>query len=189
MGILEILLLAVSLAMDAFAVSVSKGVASKTVQKKDAFIYGVSFGVFQALMPVIGFFTGRLFSEYIKAVDHFIAFFLLSVIGINMIGEYFKKEEEREETSTGIKLGELLLLSVATSIDALAVGVTFAFLDIGIWFPVTVIGVVTFILSFLGVALGRKIGEKAEKYASILGGGILIFLGFKILIQHLFLGG
>lgn len=183
MGIAEILLLAVGLAMDAFAVSVCKGLAMEKITAKKAVIVGLWFGGFQALMPIIGYFLGIGFKDCITSVDHWIAFALLGFIGANMIKESLSKKEEQEDSSLDFKT--MLLLALATSIDALAIGVTFAFLEVNIAFSSAIIGVVTFILSVIGVKIGSIFGIKFKSKAEFAGGIILILLGIKILLEGL----
>ena len=184
MDFLSLFLLAVGLSMDAFAVSICKGLALKKTQFKHALIVGLWFGGFQALMPVIGYFLGAQFKDAIAAYEHWIAFGLLILIGGNMIREaVFDKDEP--ETDSALSFRSMLVLAVATSIDALAVGVTFAFLDVNIWTSVALIGVTTCILSMLGVKVGSVFGAKYEKKAEFIGGVILILLGVKILLEHL----
>ncbi len=184
MDFLSLFLLAVGLSMDAFAVSICKGLALKKIQFKHALIVGLWFGGFQALMPVIGYFLGAQFKDAIASYDHWIAFGLLILIGGNMIREaVFDKDEP--ETDSALSFRSMLVLAVATSIDALAVGVTFAFLDVNIWTSVALIGVTTCILSMLGVKVGSVFGAKYEKKAEFIGGVILILLGVKILLEHL----
>ena len=184
MDFLSLFLLAVGLSMDAFAVSICKGLALKKIQFKHALIVGLWFGGFQALMPVIGYFLGAQFKDAIASYDHWIAFGLLILIGGNMIREaVFDKDEP--ETDSALSFRSMLVLAVATSIDALAVGVTFAFLDVNIWTSVALIGVTTCILSMLGVKVGSVFGAKYEKTAEFIGGVILILLGVKILLEHL----
>lgn len=183
MGIVELFILAVGLSMDAFAVAVCKGLAMEKISVKKAAIVGVWFGGFQALMPLIGYFLGVQFKDYIVSVDHWIAFVLLSLIGANMIKEALSKEEEKEDASLGFK--NMLLLAIATSIDALAVGVTFAFLEVNIVYAVCFIGIITFILSMAGVKIGNVFGSKYKSKAELAGGIILILLGIKILLEHL----
>ena len=186
MSIIELLLIAVGLAADAFAVSVCKGLASGKPSKGLVFSAGGFFGFFQALMPFIGYLLGKTFAGVIEAYDHWVAFALLLLIGANMIREaVFKKEEKATST---YRFGEMTVLAIATSIDALAAGVSFACLEFEfIWLvlSVLVIGVITFILSCIGVAIGATIGNKGGKVASIIGGVILILIGVKILLQHL----
>lgn len=183
MEILEILLIGIGLAMDAFAVSVCKGLSMKTLSVKKMIIIGLYFGIFQAVMPVVGFLLGKGFADFIVSIDHWIALILLSFIGINMIRETFEEEEKSDDD---VSFKNMVLLAIATSIDALAVGITFAFLKTNILISVVVIGITTFIISALGVVLGNKFGDKFEKKAQILGGIILIGMGIKILIEHLF---
>lgn len=184
MSILELFLLAVGLSMDAFAVSVCKGLSVRKAQPKHALICGLFFGGFQALMPLIGYLLGVNFKSMIESVDHWIAFVLLALIGINMIRESRGDEDEPMDASFGLK--SMLLLAIATSIDALAVGVTFAFLDVNIVPAVSFIGAITFLLSMLGVKLGNLFGMKWKSRAELAGGVILVLMGIKILIEHLF---
>lgn len=183
MGVVEILLISLGLAMDAFAVSVCKGLAMKKMSWKKAIIIGLYFGVFQAVMPTIGFFLGTTFERFITNIDHWIAFILLVGIGINMIKEAFDEESENRNDNVDIKT--MLVLSIATSIDALAIGITFACLKMHILIPVITIGVITFIISVIGVKIGNRFGDKYEKKAETMGGVILILLGTKILLEHL----
>lgn len=183
MGAIEILLISIGLAMDAFAVSVCKGLAMKKMSWKKAIIIGLYFGAFQAIMPTIGFFLGTTFERFITNVDHWIAFILLVGIGINMVKETFDKESENRNDNVDVKT--MLVLSIATSIDALAIGITFACLKIHIVMPVITIGLITFIISVIGVKIGNRFGNKYEKKAEIMGGVILILLGIKILLEHL----
>ena len=169
--------------MDAFAVSVCKGLAMKKLSVKKAFIIGLWFGGFQALMPTLGYLLGTRFEKYVTAIDHWIAFFLLVLIGANMIKEALSKEEDSANDSVDIKT--MFLLAVATSIDALAVGVTYAFLQVQIVPAVTFIGVITFCLSVAGVKIGNVFGLKYKSKAEITGGVILIVMGTKILSEHL----
>lgn len=184
MGILELFILAVGLSMDAFAVSVCKGLAMQKCPLRKAMVCGVWFGGFQALMPLIGYLLGFRFKEYITSFDHWIAFVLLSLIGANMIRESLSKEEEEADDSLDMKT--MLLMAIATSIDALAVGITFAFLpDTNIVAAVCFIGVITFTLSTLGAKIGNVFGSKYKSKAEFAGGAILIVLGIKILLEHL----
>lgn len=185
MSLFSLFLLAVGLSMDAFAVAVCKGLATPKITLKKACVVGLWFGAFQALMPTLGYLVGYRFQEKITAIDHWIAFVLLVFIGANMIRESFSKEEEGANASLAFK--EMLLLAIATSIDALAVGVTFAFLpDIPILPAVSFIGVITFLLSALGMKVGNVFGTKYKARAELVGGIILILIGSKILIEHLF---
>lgn len=180
---LELFILAVGLSMDAFAVSMCKGLALKRVTMKEMAIAGLYFGGFQAAMPLLGYLLGTGFSEFITAVDHWIAFGLLAVIGANMIYEDIKGGEESVDPSMSFKT--MTVLAVATSIDALAVGVTLAFLKVEIISSVVFIGCVTFVLSAFGVWLGRQLGGKRNIRAGVWGGIILIAIGLKILLEHL----
>lgn len=183
MSLFELFIIAVGLSMDAFAVSVCKGLAMKKLSYKKAIIIGLWFGGFQALMPLIGYLLGSQFEQYITQIDHWIAFVLLSLIGGSMIKEALSKEEEEENDSIDIKT--MFLLAVATSIDALAVGVTFAFLQVNIFAAISFIGVITFTLSVIGVKVGNIFGTKYKSKAELAGGLILIIMGLKILLQHL----
>lgn len=186
MSIWELLILAVGLSMDAFAVSICKGLSVKEAKLKYMVITGVYFGGFQALMPTIGYLLGRNFNDLIENFDHWIAFGLLVLIGGNMIREAVKKEEE-EELNASFGFKAMLPLAVATSIDALAVGVTFAFLNVGkmIIPAVSFIGIITFLFSFVGVKIGNIFGTKYKSKAEFIGGVILILIGIKILLEHL----
>lgn len=183
MGLFELFVLAVGLSMDAFAVSVCKGLSLGKMDFKSSAKVGLWFGGFQALMPALGFILGVRFKEYITAVDHWIAFILLGIIGINMIKESFDKADESLDSSLSAR--KMFPLAVATSIDALAVGITFAFLSVDIVPAVSFIGIVTFVLSAVGVFVGHIFGVKYKSKAEILGGVILIVLGTKILLEHL----
>lgn len=181
MGIIELFILAVGLSMDAFAVSVCKGLSLGKIKIKHMCIAGLWFGGFQALMPLIGYLLGSNFSELVAKYDHWIAFVLLALIGGNMIKEALGKEEDSMDNSMGFKA--MLLLAIATSIDALAVGVTFAFFDVPIVPAISFIGVVTFVLSAIGVKAGSLFGYKYKSKAELCGGIILILLGIKILLE------
>ena len=183
MGLSELFILAVGLSMDAFAVAVCKGLSLKKINFANAAWVGLWFGAFQALMPLIGYILGTQFSDKIQAVDHWIAFILLGLIGANMLKEAFSKEEECTDSNLTPKA--MLPLAVATRIDALAVGVTFAFQDVSIVPAVSFIGVITFVLSAIGVKVGNIFGVKYKSKAEIAGGVILIVLGIKILLEHL----
>ncbi len=187
MSYLELFVIAVGLSMDAFAVSICKGLSVRRLKPRHNLICGLYFGGFQALMPVIGWLLGRQFESLIKSIDHWIAFALLVLIGANMIREAVKNEEENLNDSFSPKT--MLPLAVATSIDALAVGVTFAFLDVSIVPAVSMIGATTFILSAVGVKIGNVFGAKYKSKAELAGGIALIVIGTKILIEHLFFGG
>ena len=184
MSILEILLLGIGLSMDAFAVSICKGLSTKRLQAKHYLIIGAWFGGFQALMPTIGYFLGSTFEQYITAFDHWIAFVLLAAIGAGMIRESLSKEESDGNDSFSFKT--MLLLALATSIDALAVGVTFALLpDVNVPLAVSLIGVTTFLCSAAGLKVGNVFGLRYKSRAEFAGGLILILIGLKILLEHL----
>jgi putative Mn2+ efflux pump MntP len=178
----ELLIIAVGLSMDAFAVAVCKGLAQHQHSVKNSLITGVYFGGFQALMPLIGYFLGKQFASAITSVDHWIALALLSIIGINMIRES-RSCDVKTSNSFGFK--NMVVLSLATSVDALAIGITFAFLQVDIVPAVLTIGVITFAISFAGVKLGSVFGSKFKSKAEIAGGVILILMGLKILLEHL----
>lgn len=184
MSIVEIMLLAIGLAMDAFAVAVTSGVAIKNLRIKHALLIGITFGGFQAIMPIIGWLAGIGLQQFLCHLDHWIAFVLLSIIGGKMIYEAFQLEDA-EKPGNPLQAGVLLLLGVATSIDAMVVGVTFAMIKVAIFKPVALIGAVTFLLCLLGVYIGNKFGHFFEKKIEIFGGVVLILIGLKILIQHL----
>ncbi len=186
MGITELLLVAVGLSMDAFAVAVCKGLNMSKINYKRGLLIALFFGVFQALMPMIGWLLGVQFEEYIVSVDHWVAFVLLGFIGGKMIAEAFEKEKE-DCCPDKFSIGELFVLAIATSIDALAVGITFALIppEIGISGSVALIGMITFALSFVGVIIGNKFGAKYKKRAELAGGIILCLMGVKILLEHL----
>lgn len=186
MSIIELILIAIGLSMDAFAVSICKGIKMTNKKILHVIIIGLFFGGFQMLMPIIGWFLGSRFEKYITAFDHWIAFFLLGILGIKMIYEALKnKNDEVEDLKDKLDIKELFILAVATSIDALAVGITFAFLEVNILTSSSLIGIITFSLSIIGVFLGRTIGGKLKNKAEILGGIILILIGLKILLEHL----
>lgn len=185
MGTIELILLSVGLAMDAFAVAICKGLNMRRINYKNALILALFFGGFQALMPFIGWLLGKQFEQYITSVDHWIAFILLSIIGIQMIVEAFKKEDEKEEDADKLDLKEYFMLAVATSIDALAVGISLAFLNVSLVKSISFIGIITFVLSFAGVFIGNKFGVRFKKKAEIAGGVILILIALKILLEHL----
>lgn len=188
MGIIELALIGAGLSMDAFAVSVCKGLGMKRLNMRQAFVIALFFGVFQAVMPVIGWVLGTGFQSYISPVDHWIAFALLAFIGGKMLFDAFHDDERDDDAASAnapLDLKELTMLAIATSIDALAVGITFAFLQVDIVSAVTLIGVITFALSFAGVAIGHFFGARFEKPATIVGGVVLILIGLKILLEHL----
>lgn len=186
MGFVELLLLAVGLSMDAFAVSICKGLSMKKATRKAGVICGVWFGGFQALMPLLGFFLGTMFANAIEAVDHWVAFGLLAIIGISMLKEAFSKECDCQEQDADLSAKSMFLMAIATSIDALAVGISLAMAgDVNIITAVLLIGVITFALSAAGVRIGNVFGNRFEKKAQAAGGIILILLGVKILLEHL----
>ena len=183
MGFWELAVLAVGLSMDAFAVSVCKGLALQRVSWKECCIAGAWFGGFQALMPLLGYLLGTQFEQFVTSVDHWIAFVLLGLIGANMIRE--SREHDEENLSDSFSFGAMLPLAVATSIDALAVGVTFAFLQVNILPAVCFIGATTFVLSCSGIKIGHVFGLKYKSRAEFFGGAVLILMGIKILLEHL----
>lgn len=183
MGVVEIFAIGMALAMDAFAVSICKGLSMKKMNWKNAIIIGLYFGAFQALMPVIGYFLGTTLSGFVEKIDHWIAFILLSIIGGNMIKESTDNEVEKRNDKVDFKT--MLVLAIATSIDAMAVGVTFAFLKTNLVLAISIIGVITFIISVLGVVIGNKFGDKFQNKAELVGGIVLIIIGLKILLEHL----
>ncbi|MBR5930418.1 MAG: manganese efflux pump [Lachnospiraceae bacterium] len=187
MTFIEVLLIGIGLSMDAFAVALSKGLSMKKLNIRYGVLIAVFFGFFQAFMPLIGWLVCRSFEKYITRVDHWIVFVLLGFIGIKMIVDAIKdrNKEEKDSEREQIRIGELFILAIATSIDALAVGISFAFLSINIWSSITIIGITTLILSFLGVLIGNKFGAKYQTKAQIAGGIILILVGLKILLEHL----
>lgn len=189
MGIGELFLLAVGLSMDAFAVSVCKGLAIKKATLKAEATCGLWFGGFQALMPTVGFFLGALFADAIEAFDHWVAFALLAIIGINMLKEALEKKDEsgdNPEKDADLSVKTMFLMAVATSIDALAVGISLAMVgSVNIWLAAAFIGICTCLLSALGVKIGNVFGSRYEKKAELAGGVILILLGVKILLEHL----
>ncbi|MBR0176290.1 MAG: manganese efflux pump [Bacteroidales bacterium] len=184
MSTLELLLIAVGLSMDAFSVSVCKGLTTKRFSPRMALTCGLWFGTFQALMPVIGYFLGSQFAHFIGAIDHWIAFGLLFLIGANMIREAIAGKEDSKQTNA-LDFKTMLLLAVATSIDAMAVGISFACIQVELWSSVALIGLTTFVFSILGVKIGNVFGTKFEKKAEVFGGIILILIGLKILLEHL----
>lgn len=184
MNILEIILVGVGLAMDASAASICKGLKIKKLNFKYALVIGLYFGIFQGLMPLLGYFLSHSFENIVTSVDHWIAFILLGLIGLNMIKESFDKESSSFDDKLDIKT--MLILAIATSIDAFAVGVTFSFLDVNIFLASFIILLTTLVLSMVGVYIGYKFGNKYEKKSLLAGGLILIIMGIKILIEHLF---
>lgn len=186
MSFMELILIGIGLSMDAFAVSICKGLSVGKIKPRHMLSAGIWFGGFQALMPLIGFMLGSAFEQYITSIDHWVAFILLGIIGVNMIKES-REEETNQDASFGFRA--MLVLAVATSIDALAVGITFAFLRVDIIPAIAIIGVTTFAFSIAGIKIGSVFGAKYKSKAEFFGGAVLIFLGIKILIEHLFFGG
>ena len=196
MGFVELFFIAVGLSMDAFAVAVGKGLGMRRLDVPHALVIALFFGGFQALMPTIGWLLGSTFAHYVEALDHWIAFILLALIGANMIREALHGDDDADDETAAaaaaarplherIDLRELLLMAIATSIDALAVGVTFSFMHVNIAFAAAVIGATTFALSFIGVAVGQRFGSRWRRPSSIAGGAILIAIGIKILVEGL----
>jgi len=183
MGILGVALIAIGLAMDAFAVSICKGLSMFKMSWKKAIIVGAYFGIFQGLMPVIGYFLGSTFESVVTKIDHWIAFGLLTFIGINMLKDAFGNETENCNDKVDFKT--MAVLAIATSIDALAIGITFAFLKVNIALASILIAIITFSVCIIGVKIGNKFGDKYEKKAQVAGGLLLIFMGIKILLEHL----
>mgnify|MGYP000972844594 FL=1 len=185
MGFFELFLIGIGLSMDAFAVAICKGLGMERINKRDALLLALFFGGFQALMPLTGYLLGSRFASYIERWDHWIAFVLLAFIGGNMIRESREQEEEEAKHCGSIRYRELFTLAVATSIDALAVGVSFAFLGVRIAPAVTLIGCTTFVLTLVGVWVGNLFGSRYKSRAELTGGIILILIGVKILLEHL----
>lgn len=189
MSIIEIFLIGIGLSMDAFAVSVSKGLFMRSVNYKHALIIAGFFGIFQAVMPVLGWALAAQFSGYIESFDHWIAFGLLAIIGGKMLWDAFSgsgdEMEEVEPDKAKLDYRELVLLAIATSIDALAIGITFASLNVGPFPAVVIIGITTFVISLIGVVVGNRFGARYERTATIVGGIILIAIGVKVLLEHL----
>ncbi len=182
MSIAEVLIIALGLSMDAFAVAICKGLSLYKLKPKHAILTGLYFGGFQAVMPIVGYVSGKQFEHLITSIDHWIAFALLGFIGINMIIE---AKSKTEKLNNSLSPKAMLPLAVATSIDALAIGITFAFLKVNIFYSVSVIGVITFIMSGIGVKIGNLFGLKFKSIAEISGGAVLIIMGIKILTEHL----
>ena len=187
MGFFELFLIGIGLSMDAFAVAICKGLGMERINKRDTLLLALFFGGFQALMPLTGYLLGSRFASYIERWDHWIAFVLLAFIGGKMLWEAFTEDEDEGDNKNAerIDLGEYLILAIATSIDALAVGISFAALSVDIVPAVSLIGVTTFIFSVAGVAIGHTFGARYEKPATIVGGIVLILIGLKILLEHL----
>lgn len=186
-GFVELFLIGVGLSMDAFAVSICKGLGMSRLNMRQAAVISLFFGGFQAFMPLIGWALGSQLTDFITPIDHWIAFGLLAFVGGKMLWDAFHEDDEDEGVQTDEKLDlkELLMLAIATSIDALAVGITFAFLQVAIVPSITIIGLITFVISFAGVAVGHFFGARFEKPATIVGGVVLILIGVKILLEHL----
>lgn len=182
MGIIETSLIAIGLAMDAFSVAICKGLSMQKFEIKKAVIIGLYFGIFQGVMPLLGFLLGGTFAETIEKYDHWVAFVLLAIIGINMIREAFDKDEEVNDK---VDFKSMIWLAIATSIDALTVGITFSFLKVNIGFVALLIAMVTYVLSVLGVLIGNKFGCKYKAKAEVAGGIILLLMGVKIVLEHL----
>jgi len=185
MGLLEIIFIAIGLSMDAFAVAVTLGMSVQKARLKEIVIPGLYFGVFQALMPLIGFLAGTYFANKIQEVEHWVAFVLLSLIGGKMIKDSFSKEEKKAEDNP-FNFVKMLLLAIATSIDALAVGVTFAFFKINIVMSIVIIGGITFVIASCGVVVGNIFGTRFKSKAEFVGGLVLVGLGVKIIVEHFF---
>ena len=188
MGFVELFLIGVGLSMDAFAVSICKGLGMRSLNMRQALVIGLFFGGFQALMPLIGWALGTQLADFITPIDHWIAFILLVLIGGKMLFDALRggdEEEAADPKDAKLDLKELLMLAIATSIDALAVGITFAFLGVNIVWAIAIIGVTTFVLSVVGVVVGHAFGARYEKGATIAGGIVLILIGCKILLEHL----
>ncbi len=184
MTFIEITGVAIGLAMDASAVSIANGISIKNIKQKDAIKIALSFGLFQAGMPLIGWALGLSFRTFIEDFDHWIAFGLLFVIGTHMIMEAFQKDEPDFTKKNCLNPKKLLLMSFATSIDALAAGISFSVLKMDIWFPITIIGTITFVLSYIFLLSGNKLGNRFGKGMDFVGGAILIAIGIKILLEH-----
>lgn len=184
MGFAELLLIAIGLSMDAFAVSIGKGLSVQRIKLRHSLSVGVWFGGFQALMPIAGYFLGVSFASMVENIDHWIAFVLLGLIGFNMIREALHSDE-CEEHNPDFSIRSMFVLAVATSIDALAIGISFAFLQVKIWSAASIIGITTFILSIVGLRIGNIFGCRYKSKAEIVGGAVLIIIGTKILIEHL----
>lgn len=183
-----LLLMGVSLSMDAFAVSICKGLSMRKVNKKQCLVIGLFFGGFQALMPFVGWVLGSRFEQYITSIDHWIAFILLGFIGGKMVVEAIREKDEAVEVrkmDPPLDFKEMFILAIATSIDALAVGITFAFLQVPIVEAISIIGITTFVISVIGVYVGNFFGNRYKKKAELVGGMILILIGVKILLEHL----
>ena len=186
MNLLEIILIALGLSMDAFAVSITLGLSVQKPRPKEILLPGIFFGFFQALMPTIGYFAGIYFSAKIQDFDHWIAFVLLGIIGGKMMKESFSKKDEDSVNENAFQLIKLLVLAIATSIDALAVGITFAFFKVNIVQASLLIGLITFFIAMVGVKIGNVFGARFKSKAEFFGGAVLVILGIKIVVEHLF---
>ena len=186
MGLLEIILIAIGLSMDTFAVSITLGLSVKKLNVKQLLLPGIYFGLFQAIMPLIGYVAGINFTGKIQYLDHWVAFLLLGFIGGKMIKNSFSKEEEKVSENSFLFMA-LLLLAIATSIDAFAVGITFSFFNVNVFTTIIIIGLITLIISIVGVKIGNVFGTKYKSKAEFIGGVVLIIIGLRILIEHLFL--
>jgi len=184
MDLIELLIIALGVSMDAFAVSICKGLSVCRLRPAHVLLTGLWFGGFQALMPLIGYFVGYSFADFVTSVDHWIAFLLLGIIGGNMLKESFHKDDCQCDLEPDFSFGTMLALAVATSIDALAVGVSLAFLKVNIWTAVALIGVTTFCFSAVGVVIGKQFGIRYKSKAEFAGGLILVAMGVKILLEH-----
>jgi manganese efflux pump family protein len=184
MTVLEITGIAIGLAMDASAVSIANGISIKNIKQKDALKIALSFGLFQAIMPLIGWALGLSFRVYIEGFDHWIAFGLLFIIGAHMLMEAFQKNDPDFTKKNCLNPRTLLIMSFATSIDALAAGISFSVLKMGIWFPIAIIGAITFVLSYIFLLTGNKLGNRFGRGMDFVGGAILIAIGVKILVEH-----
>ena len=182
MNYIELLIISIALSMDAFSVSICKGITMKYKIKRNSFIISLSFSIFQMLMPLIGYFLGSKLNNYFLKFNHIIAFIILTIIGINMIKESYNKDD----INIGLSIKELLSLSIATSIDAMAIGITFSLFKINLLLSILTIGVITFILCYIGVNLGKILGNKYESKSQIIGGITLIIIGLKSLLEHFF---
>ena len=182
MSLIELFIIAIGLSMDAFAVAIGKGLSVKRVQLRHLFTTGLWFGGFQALMPIVGYALGIHFSALVESIDHWIAFLLLGIIGANMIHGSLSKDEDKHTADFSARA--MLPLAIATSIDALAVGVSFAFLNIEIWSAAAAIGLTTYVCAVLGIKIGHHVGLRYKSKAEFMGGAILILMGVKILIEH-----
>ena len=185
MSTVELLLIAIALSMDAFAVAVGYGLSVDKISIKSSLIVGLYFGIAQGVMPVIGYFLGTNFERFITPVDHWIAFVLLAFIGGKMIKESFDKDEESDRTEMSLKFKKMIVLAIATSIDALAMGISFAVLRVNIVTAATSIAIITLALSMVGVKVGNVFGLKYKSIAEFIGGTVIVFIGLKILLNHL----